>query len=145
MNELQNETKAKKSTTHSWIMLKLTQKRAVTPNKRSTSPIAVHWSKYAHEAIIKTCPDGTLNLSVEGGSDNGEFAYLGHVNLRLVSLIKGELEKGEIILEIQGQKLAGYTQRDVVSWLNHCCRNGNPVNLQLAPQGKLWRNARRQH
>jgi atrophin-1 interacting protein 1/endothelial cell adhesion protein len=39
-------------------------------------------------------------------------------------------------LEIQGQKVAGYTQRDVVAWLNHCCRNGNPVVLKTVDAGE---------
>jgi hypothetical protein len=33
--------------------------------------------------------------------------------------------------------VSGYTQADVIGWLNHCSRNGNPVVLKTVPQGKL--------
>ena len=42
----------------------------------------------------------------------------------------------DVLLEIQGQKVAGYTRSDMTAWLNHCSRNSNPVVLKTAPQGK---------
>ena len=42
----------------------------------------------------------------------------------------------DVLLEIQGQKVAGYTRGDVTAWLGHCSRNGNPVVLRTAPQGR---------
>jgi hypothetical protein len=42
----------------------------------------------------------------------------------------------DVLLEVQGQKVSGYTQADVIGWLNHCSRNGNPVALKTVPQGK---------
>ena len=41
-----------------------------------------------------------------------------------------------MLLEVQGQKVAGYTQGDVTAWINHCSRNSNPVVLRTAPQGR---------
>ena len=43
----------------------------------------------------------------------------------------------DVLLEIQGQKVAGYTRSDMTAWLNHCSRNSNPVVLKTAPQGKI--------
>ena len=42
----------------------------------------------------------------------------------------------DVLLEIQGQKVAGYTRADVSAWMSHCSRNSNPVVLKTAPQGK---------
>ena len=42
----------------------------------------------------------------------------------------------DVLLEVQGQKVAGYTQGDVTAWINHCSRNSNPVVLRTAPQGR---------
>ena len=43
----------------------------------------------------------------------------------------------DVLLEVQGQKVAGYTRADVNAWINHCSRNRNPVVLKTAPQGKM--------
>ena len=43
----------------------------------------------------------------------------------------------DVILEVQGQAVSGYTQGDTVSWLNHCTRSKNPCVLRLVPQGRL--------
>jgi hypothetical protein len=52
-----------------------------------------------------------------------------------VNYASGRLSSGDLILEVQGQKVAGYTQRDVLAWLHHCCRNGNPVVIKTVPHG----------
>ncbi|KAJ9598627.1 hypothetical protein L9F63_010697 [Diploptera punctata] len=113
-------------------MLKSGQKRPSTPNKTKSGVVgspdaADHWRQGVREIVITARPDGSLNFSVQGGSDNGEFA----------ELCKWKIKRERIfLLEIQGQKVAGYTQRDVVAWLNHCCRNGNPVVLKTIDAGK---------
>ena len=89
-----------------------------------------HWSVRVAEAVVSLESDESL--AVLGGSDNGQFPYLGEV---LAGVQQGTLLEGSIILEIQGQKVAGYTQRDVVAWLNHCTRDGNPCVIRTAPSG----------
>lgn len=122
-------------------MLKSGQKRPSTPNKTNSgfigSPDGVdHWRQGVCETVITARPDGSLNFSVHGGSDNGEFAYVNHIVQNKVNYVSGKLNEEDILLEIQGQKVAGYTQRDVVAWLNHCCRNGNPVVLKTIDAGE---------
>lgn len=123
------------------IMLKSGQKRPNTPNKTKSevtgSPDAAeHWRQGVRETVITARPDGSLNFSVHGGSDKGEFAYVSHIVQNKVHYVSGKLNEEDILLEIQGQKVAGYTQRDVVAWLNHCCRNGNPVVLKTVDAGE---------
>lgn len=122
-------------------MLKSGQKRPNTPNKTKSGVIgspdaAEHWRQGVREIVITARPDGSLNFSVHGGSDKGEFAYVSHIVQNKVNYVSGKLNEEDILLEIQGQKVAGYTQRDVVAWLNHCCRNGNPVVLKTVDAGE---------
>lgn len=90
-----------------------------------------HWSVRVAEAVVSLESDESL--TVLGGSDNGQFPYLGEV---LAGVQQGNLTEGSIILEIQGQKVSGYTQRDVVAWLGHCTRDGNPCVIRSVPAGK---------
>ncbi|XP_069949404.1 membrane-associated guanylate kinase, WW and PDZ domain-containing protein 1 isoform X3 [Cherax quadricarinatus] len=93
-----------------------------------------HWSGQVVEAIVSVGSEG--GITVLGGSDNGEFPYLGEIS-QGVRYQKGgpSLAPGAILLEVQGQRIAGYTQRDVVAWINHCTRNGNPCVIRTAPPG----------
>ncbi|GFU66135.1 PDZ domain-containing protein [Trichonephila clavipes] len=116
-------------------------KRPITPSKESISnPVsfdskAPHWSSNVHDCTVCIGPEGTLNLPIRGGSDRGEFAYFDDLVQSRISYLNGYLENGDVILEIQGQKVAGFTQRDVIAWLNHCCKSGNPVRITVARGG----------
>ncbi|GIX72931.1 PDZ domain-containing protein [Caerostris darwini] len=117
-------------------------KRPITPSKES-NPLsfdskAPHWSSNIQECTVCIGPEGTLNLPIRGGSDRGEFAYFDDLVQSRISYLSGYLENGDLILEIQGQKVAGFTQRDVIAWLNHCCKSGNPVRICVARGGKLF-------
>lgn len=95
-----------------------------------------HWSGQVVEAIVSVGSEG--GITVLGGSDNGEFPYLGDISQGVRYQRGGpSLAPGAILLEVQGQRVAGYTQRDVVAWLNHCTRNGNPCVIRTAPPGML--------
>ena len=102
-----------------------------------------HWSKELKEVTLVTQHDGMFNFRVVGGSDHGEFPVVVEVmppDTRGVEYVgEGDLTTQDVLLEVQGQKVAGYTQADVVAWLGHCSRNGNPVVLRTAPQGKAER------
>ncbi|CAG7721513.1 unnamed protein product [Allacma fusca] len=78
-----------------------------------------------------------IPLQVLGGSENGQFAFIGHLNNDINAWIAvGYLQPGDVILEIQKQQVAGYTQADVLSLLYHCLRI-NSVTLTVAPRGSL--------
>lgn len=121
-------------------MLKTGQKRPNTPNTSKTEAGATqiaddHWQNSVQVTTITALDDGTLNFSISGGSDSGEFAYISEISQGKVNCVSGVLNENEILIEIQGQKVAGYTRRDTVAWLNHCCRSGNPVTLKTIPAG----------
>ncbi|XP_023222046.1 membrane-associated guanylate kinase, WW and PDZ domain-containing protein 2-like isoform X3 [Centruroides sculpturatus] len=98
-----------------------------------------HWCQHVYEVEVA---EGICYLNIEGGSDNGEFAYFGTFDGDKVKYGRGKVAKDDVILEIQGQKVAGYTQRDVVAWLNHCCRNGNPIIIRAVRSGCLTKDLR---
>ncbi|XP_076052844.1 uncharacterized protein LOC143032257 [Oratosquilla oratoria] len=103
----------------------------------SRAPASDHWICHVVETVITTPSEGSV--TVLGGSDNGEFPYLGEIKKDTKYPGDGpSLVCGSLILEVQGQRVAGYTQRDVVAWLNHCTRNGNPCVIKTAPQ--VWKS-----
>ncbi|XP_039298140.1 membrane-associated guanylate kinase, WW and PDZ domain-containing protein 2 [Nilaparvata lugens] len=111
------------------------QKRPSTDSKSEARSIGS-----VCEVTLAPLPDTGLNFNVDGGSDNGQFAYVTNVNEAKVEYLCGKLNEGDILLNIQGQNVAGYTRKDTVAWLNHCCRSGNPVSLKTAPAGFLTRD-----
>lgn len=119
------------------IMLRSSVKRPVTPNKieADNSLLLGHWSNAVYECFLSASSEGTLDFVIEGGSDNGEFPVFGYV-----PLTNRSISKNDIILEIQGHKIAGYTQKDVVGLLNHCARNGNSVKIKAVKSGKSFVN-----
>ncbi|GFR06679.1 membrane-associated guanylate kinase, WW and PDZ domain-containing protein 1 [Trichonephila clavata] len=120
-------------------MLRGSAKRPITPNKleAETSLLLGHWSKAVFESFLTSTSDDTLDLTIEGGSDNGQFPFIGYV-----PATNRSVSKGDILLEIQGQKIAGYTQRDVVNLLKHYMRNGNSVPVKAVKSGYLTKDLR---
>jgi len=118
-------------------MLKGGQNRPNIKDKISTASIS-EWRLFENIIVLSSNGDCSLNFSIEGGSDSGQFAYVTNINQSKVNYSSGKLEEGSILLEIQGQKVAGYTQRDVIAWLNHSCKSGNPVSLRTIPSGKFY-------
>jgi len=98
-----------------------------------------HWSQDLKEVTLVARKDGVFNFRIVGGSDHGDFPVISEVmpaDTRGVEYIgQAELITQDVLLEIQGQKVAGYTRSDMTAWLNHCSRNSNPVVLKTAPQG----------
>lgn len=123
-------------------MSKSSQQRPGTPSKASNpEEKGDDWSDQVCETVVSCGRDGTLNaLVIDGGSDNGLFPYLGAIQQDKINYIESgkRLEEGDILLEIQCQKVAGYTQRDVIAWLNHCCRNSAPVSVKTARKGEFF-------
>ena len=52
-----------------------------------------------------------------------------------VSLHMGQLCPGDLLVEVQGQRVAGYTRGDCEEWLRLVTRNSNPVMIKTVQQG----------
>ena len=78
-----------------------------------------------------------LCFSLDGGADEGLFPQVDRVddNIAPGDLLE-RVRPGAVLLEVQGQSVAGYTLADVTAWLRHCLKNRNPVVIRTAPKGR---------
>eukprot|EP00794_Sanderia_malayensis_P006133 gene6133-6841_t len=74
-----------------------------------------HWSERVNEAVVVRGPNKSFNLCIEGGSEYGQFVVIGDVLTNKVRYKIGSVSPGELILEINGKHIAGYTQTDAIS------------------------------
>jgi hypothetical protein len=44
--------------------------------------------------------------------------------------------EGDVVLEIQGQRVAGFTRSDIGAKLKQSLKNGNPVVIKTVPKGR---------
>ncbi|GFO44024.1 membrane-associated guanylate kinase, ww and pdz domain-containing protein 2-like [Plakobranchus ocellatus] len=94
--------------------------------------VDVHWTKQVRETVASAFHDD-LPVTIDGGAENGQFCYLGLIRVDKINYHGGKLKTGEIILEIQGQKVSGYTQRDASLWLKQVSQNGAPIMIKTVP------------
>lgn len=104
------------------------------PNKNDVK----HWSTKLQETVVSIPPETGNNNSIiiKGGADTGHFCYLGEVRHDQVTYHSGKLRPDDLILEIQGQKVSGYTLRDVNIWLKQVSQNGAPVLMKTLRSGE---------
>lgn len=58
--------------------------------------------------------NGNFNLHIVGGAENGEFICIGDVKQEKLRYRRGKILPGDVVLEINGTPVAGYTQFDVL-------------------------------
>ena len=92
----------------------------------------IHWTKQVRETVASAFHDD-LPITIDGGADNGQFCFLGLIRVDKIHYHGGKLTKDDVILEIQGQKISGYTQRDATLWLKQVSQNGAPVMIKTVP------------
>lgn len=96
---------------------------------------AKHWSQTVQETLLSVGEEGVLGIAVLGGAENGQFCWVDVVDASNVVFYSGRLHRDEIILEIQGQKVAGYTLHDLQEWLLLTTHNNNPVLIKTVLTG----------
>ncbi|XP_052822840.1 membrane-associated guanylate kinase, WW and PDZ domain-containing protein 1 isoform X2 [Octopus bimaculoides] len=124
------------------------QNKALPPpvnNKLLPPPIkkdVKHWSTRLQETVVSIPSDGGggggqgSSITIKGGADTGFFCYVGDVRHDEVKYHSGgKLHSDDLILEIQGQKVSGYTLRDVNIWLKQVSQNGAPVLIKTLRSG----------
>lgn len=116
------------------------QSLSSSPNSSSTV-LLPYWSQYIHDAtLLVTSPDlieDTVLTKLCGGSDNGQFVYLDpdpsryhQQPFKYHTNSTSRLEPGEIVLEIEGQKISGYTLFDVLSLIKQVCQMQSTVTFK---------------
>ena len=102
-----------------------------------------HWSQRVHESVLNVSNLGliedTLISKLNGGSDNGQFIYVdSELDAGLLKNLAGtssnnssaRIEPGEIVLEIEQQKVSGYTLFDVLSLVKQLARLSPTVTFR---------------
>ncbi|XP_006862174.1 PREDICTED: membrane-associated guanylate kinase, WW and PDZ domain-containing protein 1-like isoform X3 [Chrysochloris asiatica] len=103
-----------------------------------------HWTSRVHECTVKRGPQGELGVTVLGGAENGEFPYVGAVAAAEAAGLPGggegpKLGEGELLLEVQGIRVAGLPRYDVLGVIDSCkeavtfkaVRQGGRLNKDL--------------
>ncbi|XP_069101307.1 membrane-associated guanylate kinase, WW and PDZ domain-containing protein 1-like isoform X7 [Argopecten irradians] len=111
----------------------------VAPKTRKESK---HWSQRIQETVVSAVPEEGLGVTITGGADNGQFCCISDISHDQLTYHSGRLHVDEILLEIQGQKIAGYTLRDATIWLKQVSQNGAPVMIKTVKIGMLPRDLR---
>ena len=99
------------------------------------------WDSVVESVFISDSNNVKLHFELCGGADEGQFPYIGPINVSDLTKIGlhvsgGVIQEGDVLLEIQGQKVSGYTAADVSRWFKHCLQNRNPVVVRTVPKGK---------
>jgi len=76
-----------------------------------------HWSHNVREIILCKA-DGSFNLKIDGGAENGEFVYVGGIKEKKVKYKKGKLHVNDIVLEVNANTVAGFTRPDFLTLIN---------------------------
>uniref|UniRef100_A0A0K2U0U0 PDZ domain-containing protein n=1 Tax=Lepeophtheirus salmonis TaxID=72036 RepID=A0A0K2U0U0_LEPSM len=85
-----------------------------------------HWLESCREYLFQS---KGLGLKLSGGADRGSFPLIGEVSS------KDSPKPGDVVLEIQGQKVPGCTSSDVRSWLETCAENQSAILMKVVPKG----------
>lgn len=94
-----------------------------------------HWSYNVHEcAIQRGARNGNFNLHIVGGAENGEFICVGDVKQDRLRYRRGKIHPGDIVLEINGSPVAGYTQFDVLPLIKS---SKEVVTLRTVKPGRI--------
>ncbi|XP_064633877.1 membrane-associated guanylate kinase, WW and PDZ domain-containing protein 2-like isoform X4 [Lineus longissimus] len=113
------------------------------PTKSPQKKDARHWNNRIKESIVAAnIENGSLNIEVKGGSDSGMFSFIGELRQDKVNYHSGKLHTDDVVIEIHGQKVAGFTLRDTEAWLGHVSQNGSPVMIKTVKQGLLPKDLR---
>ena len=95
-----------------------------------------HWSNVVQEVLISQSGDRSNSVIVCGGAENGQFCWIGDVVLDGITYLHdGRLRTNDVLLEVQGQCVAGYTLGDVVEWLSVAGQNNGPVLYKTVLSG----------
>lgn len=102
-----------------------------------------HWSQKVHESLLscESIQSSGLIEHICGGSDSGQFIHFDS-ELPPVDVLAGKILADEIILEIEGQKLSGYTLYDVKSWIRQLASTYPQLTLRSVKAALLAPNLR---
>ena len=92
-----------------------------------------HWSVKAHESLIRRNAGGNFCLNIEGGAEDGLLCFVGDIRQERIHYQIGKLYPGELLLEVNGKRVAGMIKRDVIALIK---RSADPVSLITVKQSE---------
>ncbi|PVD24614.1 hypothetical protein C0Q70_15098 [Pomacea canaliculata] len=101
-----------------------------------------HWSQQIQETVSSAIHEESLSLTLRGGADSGQFVILGSIDHEKISYHGEKLYTDDILLEVQGQKVSGYTLRDATVWIKQVSQNGAPVMIKTVRPDFLTKDLR---
>ncbi|XP_063952377.1 membrane-associated guanylate kinase, WW and PDZ domain-containing protein 2-like [Lytechinus pictus] len=91
---------------------------ATMKDKKNPKP-PKHWTQNIQECTLRRAPDGGTHFALGGGAEHGQFPHVLDIRTDKILLESGKLHIDDILLELNGYKLAGYTLWDLKSLINH--------------------------
>ena len=123
---------ATENNTENYVLVNNSQHHQNTNNQ--------HWNDLVTETVLSAANPEQLYFELIGGADEGQFPHIGEMTAHpedvAVSVRGSGLYVGDVILDIQGQKVSGFTGNDVQERLRQCLSNGRMVVVRAVPKGK---------
>jgi len=112
--------------------------KSASVGEQDVGHVRQHWSNAVQEVLVSQTGDRPNAVIVCGGAENGQFCWIGDVMADGVKYHHdGRLRINDVLLEVQGQCVAGYTLGDVVEWMTVAGRNNGPVLYKTVISGLL--------
>ncbi|XP_071805383.1 membrane-associated guanylate kinase, WW and PDZ domain-containing protein 3-like isoform X1 [Asterias amurensis] len=103
-------------------------------NKKGTKP-PKHWSQYVHETVVSPTEDGSSNFTIRGGAENGLFPFVADIRSDRILLRSGKLHTDDIVVELNGHKLPGFTLWDIEALQVHIGKG--PLHVKTVKPGQM--------
>ncbi|TNN32272.1 Membrane-associated guanylate kinase, WW and PDZ domain-containing protein 1 [Liparis tanakae] len=95
-----------------------------------------HWTFRVSEcSVSRGARGGDAYVPLSGGAENGEFAYIGRVDEEVAVHAAGNLNEGELLLEVENLSISGLPLYDVQTVIRNC---KGPVKLKTVRQDRSW-------
>lgn len=106
-------------------------------SKASSFSEIQHWSGGICDVVLSLSLNSRPPFRIGGGSENAEFLHVSQLKSEKLSYLRGneKLLEDELILEIQNEKVAGWTSYDGQRFLDEFCRRGGPLALKTVKPG----------
>jgi len=110
--------------------------KAASVGEQDVGHVRPHWSNAVQEVLVSQSDDRSNAVIICGGAENGQFCWIGDVVSDSVTYHHdGRLRTDDVLLEVQGQCVAGYTLGDVMEWVAVAGRNNGPVLYKTVLSG----------
>lgn len=86
---------------------------STTKEQRKGSKPPKHWTQNIQDSTVDRAEDGKIHFSVKGGAENGQFIFVSDIKHDKIVIRSGKVHVDEILLEVNGTKVAGFTLWDI--------------------------------